>query len=111
MWNERRIFYLNVSNRTISLGNKFYCFSIKFSIELALFFKAVNEEDLHIAKTLYNRQPGVDVKARNLDGRTALLITSLWGHYDLVQWLLEEAKVMLKTFHITKTKQTETTKK
>lgn len=64
-----------------------------YSLEFALFFKAVNEGDLRTVKILYNRQPGVDVEARNSDGKTALHIASRKGYIDLVEWLLNEAKV------------------
>ncbi len=64
-----------------------------FSWEFALFFKAVNEGDLRTAKILYNRQLGVDVETRNSDGKTVLHIASRKGHTDLVEWLVEEAKV------------------
>jgi len=64
-----------------------------YSLELALFFKVVSEGDLRTAKLLYNRQPGVDVEARNPDGKTALHVASRKGHTNLVEWLLNEAKV------------------
>lgn len=64
-----------------------------FSLESSLFFKAVSEGDLRTAKLLYNRQLGVDAEARNSGGRTALHVASRKGHTDLVEWLLNEAKV------------------
>ena len=38
-------------------------------MHLALLFKAASEGDLRTAKILYNRQPRVDVEARNSDGK------------------------------------------
>lgn len=62
------------------------------SNEVDLFLKVVDGGDLRSARLLYNNR-GVDAEARNADGRTALHIASLKGHYDLVQWLLVGAKV------------------
>jgi len=61
---------------------------------LALFFKAVDEGDLRVFKLLLINYAVLDADDSNdLDGRTALHIASLKGHYELVEWLLNEAKV------------------
>ena len=63
------------------------------SKEVTLFFQAADGGDLRTAKLLHCRH-GVNAdEARKPDGKTALHLASLKGHYDLVQWLLEKAKV------------------
>ena len=57
---------------------------------VALFINAVNRGDLRVAKLLYNRS-GVDVDARNADGRTALHVACQQGYKEIVDWLLDEA--------------------
>lgn len=64
-----------------------------FSLEMALFYKAVAEGDLRTAKLLYNRHPGVDIEARNPEGMTAIHIAILKGHTNLIEWLVDEVKV------------------
>jgi len=62
------------------------------SKQVALFFKAVQEGDIRIAKLLRNNY-GVDAESRNADGKTALHFASLNGRKDLVVWLLDEVGV------------------
>ena len=62
---------------------------------VALFINAVNRGDLRFAKLLLNRA-GVDVNARNADGRTALHVACQQGHKEIIQWLLDVAKADLE---------------
>jgi len=59
---------------------------------VALFFTAVEEGDLRNAKLLHDRH-GVDAKARNTDGKTALHLATQRGYKELIDWLLNEAHV------------------
>lgn len=60
-----------------------------------LFINAVNRGDLRVAKLLLNRA-GVDVDARNTDGRTALHVACQQGHKEIIKWLLDVAKADLE---------------
>jgi len=59
---------------------------------VALFFRAVGEGDLRNAKLIHERH-GVDAEARNPEGKTALHLATQKGYIELIDWLLDEAKV------------------
>ena len=62
---------------------------------VALFINAVNRGDLRVAKLLLKRA-GVDVDARNADGRTALHVACQQGYKEIIKWLLDVAKADLE---------------
>ena len=62
---------------------------------VALFINAVNRGDLRVAKLLLKRA-GVDMDARNADGRTALHVACQQGYKEIIEWLLDVAKADLE---------------
>lgn len=64
--------------------------------QLRLFFDVVDKGNLRVAQLLHYRY-GVDVGTRNsIDGMAALHVACLKGHFDVVQWILDEALVDLE---------------
>jgi len=59
--------------------------------EQALFFRAVENGNLRVAKLLYSRH-SVDVDALNSFGNTALHIACKSAFVNMVEWLIGEAK-------------------
>lgn len=62
------------------------------SKQVALFFRAVEVGDLRNAKLIHDHH-GVDADVRNPEGKTALHLASKKGYQELIEWLLNEAKV------------------
>lgn len=62
---------------------------------MRLFFRAVESGNLQVIKNLYSHQKML-INAQNSTGMTVLQVACQKGREDIVQWLLDDAKVNLE---------------